>query len=64
MDLSTLTYGAPATEPAPIAPIRVDGMGKDELGDDHAFAPAVRHRPLAPSSMSATLSGGLAPGAR
>ena len=26
MDLSTLTYGAPATEPAPIAPIRVDGM--------------------------------------
>ena len=26
MDLSTLTYGAPATEPAPIEPIRVDGM--------------------------------------
>ena len=29
MDLSTLTYGAPATEPVPIEPIRVDGMAYD-----------------------------------
>jgi hypothetical protein len=38
MDLSTLTYWAPATEPAPIAPIRVDGMA-------YRFAPWIGSLP-------------------
>ena len=47
MDLSTLTYGAPATEPAPIEPIRVDGMAYAKIIDGMMNVGYFRERPTA-----------------
>ena len=47
MDLSTLTYGAPATEPAPIEPIRVDGMAYAKIIDGMMNVGFFRERPTA-----------------
>ncbi len=47
MDLSTLTYGAPATEPAAIEPIRVDGMAYAKIIDGRMNVGFFRERPTA-----------------
>jgi hypothetical protein len=47
MDLSTLTYGAPATEPVPIEPIRVDGMAYAKVIDRMMNVGYFRERPMA-----------------
>ena len=47
MDISTLTYGAPATEPAPIEPIRVDGMAYAKIIAGMMNVGYFRERPTA-----------------
>ena len=47
MDLSTLTYGAPATEPVPIEPIRVDGMAYAKIIAGMMNVGYFRERPTA-----------------
>ena len=47
MDISTLTYGAPATEPVPIEPIRVDGMAYAKIIAGMMNVGYFRERPTA-----------------
>ena len=47
MDISTLTYGAPATEPVPIEAIRVDGMAYAKIIAGMMNVGYFRERPTA-----------------
>ncbi len=47
MDISTLIYGAPATEPVPIEPIRVDGMAYAKIIAGMMNVGYFRERPTA-----------------